>query len=51
MKHGEDYVAQGMEGYEQAYRERTLQHLARKAEALGYELLPTTDLAVQTPSV
>ena len=43
-------MAQGLAAYEQAYRERTLQHLARKAKALGYKLLPTTDGAVQAPS-
>lgn len=42
LKHGEDYVAQGMAQYEAAYRERTLHHLRRKAKALGYSLLPTT---------
>jgi len=47
LKYGEDYVAQGMAEYEQAYRERTLQHLLRKAKALGYKLLPITDAASQ----
>jgi transposase len=42
LKYGADYVAHGMEEYEHAYRERTLQHLIRKAKALGYKLLPTT---------
>jgi len=42
LKYGADYVAHGMEEYEQAYRERTLQNLIRKAKALGYKLLPTT---------
>jgi transposase len=51
LKHGEDYVAQGMAEYEQAYRERAVQHLARKAKALGYKLLPTPDDAEQvTPA-
>jgi transposase len=45
LKHGEDYVAQGMAEYEQAYRERMVQHLVRKAKALGYKLLPATDAA------
>ncbi|HEV8715695.1 MAG TPA: hypothetical protein VGX03_23060 [Candidatus Binatia bacterium] len=34
-----------MAEYEQAYRERTIQTLRRKAKALGYKLLPTTDAA------
>ena len=42
LKYGEAYGAHGMEEYEQAYRERTLQNLIRKATALGYKLLPTT---------
>jgi hypothetical protein len=45
LKYGEDYVAQGMAEYELAYRERVVQHLARKAKAFGYKLLPTTDAA------
>ena len=32
-----------MAEYEQTYRERVVQSLARKAKALGYKLLPTTD--------
>ena len=41
LKHGEAYVAQGMEDYEQAYRDRVVKHLLRKAKELGYQLLPT----------
>ena len=47
LKYGEDYVARGVEEYEQAYRERIVQNLARKAKALGYRLLPTTDATPQ----
>jgi hypothetical protein len=43
LTHGEEYVAQGMAEYEQAYRERTAQNLVRKAKALGYKLLPAID--------
>jgi ribosomal 50S subunit-associated protein YjgA (DUF615 family) len=50
LKHGEDYVAQGLVEYEQACRERTLQHLLRKAKALGYKLLPATNAAAQEAS-
>jgi hypothetical protein len=34
-----------MEEYEQAYRERVVQHLARKAKALGSKLLPAPEEA------
>ena len=34
-----------MAEYEQAYRERTVQNLVRKAKALGSKLLPTIDPA------
>jgi len=47
LKHGEAYVAQGMEEYEQAYRERVVKHLIRKAKELGYQLLPTSERAAQ----
>jgi transposase len=50
LKHGEAYVAQGMAEYEHAYRERVVQSLARKAKALGYQLRPTTDDALQASS-
>ena len=50
LKHGEAYVAQGMAEYEQTYRERVVQSLARKAKALGYKLLSTTDNALQASS-
>jgi len=36
--------------YEHAYRERVVQSLARKAKALGYKLLPTTDEAMPASS-
>ena len=51
LKHGEDYVAQGMAEYEQVYRERAIQNLLRKAKALGYKLLPITEGTAQTPAV
>jgi len=41
LKYGEAYGAQGIAEYEQTYRERVVQSLARKAKALGYKLLPT----------
>jgi transposase len=38
LKHGESYVAQGEQEYEEAHRERQLRQLRRKAQELGYEL-------------
>ncbi|MFO1112325.1 MAG: IS110 family transposase [Rhodospirillales bacterium] len=38
LKHGEAYVAQGQQAYEERYRERVVRHLSRKAAELGYEL-------------
>lgn len=40
LKHGQEYVAQGLEQYEAQFRERTLQALKRKAKKLGFELTP-----------
>jgi transposase len=41
LKHGEAYVMQGMAEYEQIYRDRVVKQLTRKAQELGYQLLPT----------
>jgi transposase len=38
LKHGEQYVAKGMEEYEQEHRERMVRSLTRKAQELGFEL-------------
>jgi transposase len=51
LKHGEAYVAQGIAEYEQTYRARVVQSFTRKAKALGYKLLPTSDDARQASSV
>jgi hypothetical protein len=40
LKHGQAYVAQGQQQYEQAYQARVLQNLKRKARGRGYELTP-----------
>ena len=42
LKHGTAYVQQGLDAYEQAYRQRSTAALARRARELGYELVPTT---------
>jgi transposase len=36
LKHGAASGAQGMADYEQAYRDRVVNHLSRKAKELGY---------------
>ena len=35
LQHGMAYVAQGLEAYETAYRERVVRQMKRKAAALG----------------
>jgi transposase len=40
LKHGQAYVAQAQAAYEENYRRRTLKSMARKAETLGYKLVP-----------
>jgi hypothetical protein len=42
LKYGQEYVAQAEHAYEEAYRLRTLKAMARKAESLGYKLVPAT---------
>jgi hypothetical protein len=39
LKHGEQYVARGLEDYEKRYRERLLKNLKRQAKILGCEVL------------
>src|SRR5215471_9339100 len=40
LKHGTAYVTVGMAEYEQAYRERVVKGLSRRAKELGYEVVP-----------
>jgi transposase len=42
LKYGQEYVRQAEQAYEEAYRLRTVKGLARKAESLGYQLVPAT---------
>ena len=42
LKYGHEYVRQAEQVYEEAYRLRTLKAMARKAESLGYKLVPAT---------
>lgn len=39
LKHGTAYVRQGMDEYEQQYRDRTVKSLTRRAKMLGYTLV------------
>jgi transposase len=43
LKYGQEYVRQGEQVYEEAYRLRTLRAVACKAESLGYKLMPVTE--------
>ncbi len=43
LKHGTAYVRQGMEEYEQQYRDRMVQNMTRRAKALGYTLVKATE--------
>ena len=45
LKYGEDYVRQEMAAAEEAYRLRLLKSLARKAQEMGYQLVPATAAA------
>jgi transposase len=42
LKHGQEYVRQGEQAYEEAYRHRQLKSMAKKAASLGYKLVPET---------
>ena len=42
LRYGQEYVRQGEQAYENAYRQRTVKAMARKAEGLGYKLVPAT---------
>jgi transposase len=39
LKYGQEYVRQAEQAYAEAYRQRTIKGLARKAESLGYKLV------------
>jgi transposase len=45
IKHGEPYVRQGMEDYEQKFRERKLQGLKKTAKSMGYNLIEQQPVA------
>jgi transposase len=43
LKHGTAFVDAGQEQYEERYRSRVIQNLKRKAQDLGYKLIPMQD--------
>jgi transposase len=43
LKHGHEYVRQAEDSYENSYKIRTVKGLARKAESLGYKLVPASE--------
>lgn len=45
IKHGEDYVRQGLEDYETKYRDRKLKALQRSAQHMGFTLVASQQLA------
>lgn len=40
LKHGQQYLDLGQEHYEQQYQQRVLRNLLRRADELGYQLVP-----------
>lgn len=48
LKYGAEYVRQGMDAYEAAYRERLVKGLAYRAQALGYALVALPESAAAT---
>lgn len=46
LRHGERYVQQGMEVYENKYREKVLQNLKKTAASLGLELIQKQPVAL-----
>jgi transposase len=45
LKHGEQYVQQGLEVYEQKYRARLLHNVRKTAASLGFQLTPSQEVA------
>ena len=41
-KTGDSYIDPGVDAYEQKYRQRTLSYLEQKAQALGFDLVPSS---------
>lgn len=45
LTQGLDYVEEGIERYEQKYRQQTLRYLEKTAHAFGFALAPTSVVA------
>jgi len=45
VKHGEDYVREGLEKYEQKYQEQRLKRLQKQAQSLGFQLVEAQTVA------
>jgi transposase len=45
LRYGQEYVRQKEEAYEQAYQQRLVKSLTKKAASLGYKLVPETTTA------
>jgi hypothetical protein len=43
LKHGTPFVDAGQEQYEEGYRSRVAKNFNRKAQELGYRLVPTQE--------
>jgi hypothetical protein len=41
---GEEYVDQGQTYYEEKYRERVIKNLTKRAEAMGFQLTPASEM-------
>ncbi len=40
---GEEYVDQGQAHYEEKYRQRVIKNLSKRAESLGFQLVPVEE--------
>ena len=49
LKYGVEYVRQGIDAYEAAYREQLLKGLAYRAKSLGFALVALPDTAPAAP--
>jgi len=50
LKYGVDYVRQGVDAYEAAYRKRLLKGLAHRAQSLGYALVAVPEPPPAAPA-
>lgn len=45
LPHGQECTNQGQDDFEERYRQRVLHNLARKAETMGMQLIPSDNPA------